>query len=138
MRDQNVIKGYIRQRNELDAEEVEEPENLVLTGDPEKDAIVKKKYAFCPENCPLQHANFPAIAHRLAEQLEKLRKNQERRLQRKNAKMGVAGDVFLPGGKKIKNETTVSSLPMERLLSALMHEVRLHSGVAATVARLDI
>lgn len=47
---------------------------------------------------------------RLAEQLEKLRKNQERRLQRKNAKMGVAGDVFLPGGKKIKNETTVSCI----------------------------
>lgn len=43
VRDQNVIKGYVRQRNELDAEEVEEPENLVLTGDPEKDAIVKKK-----------------------------------------------------------------------------------------------
>ena len=47
---------------------------------------------------------------RLAEQLEKLRKNQERRLQRKNAKMGITGDVFLPGGKKVKPETTVGFL----------------------------
>ena len=55
---------------------------------------------------------LPSITVRLAEQLDKLRKNQERRLQRKNAKMGVTGDVFLPGGKKVKNETTVRLCPL--------------------------
>lgn len=49
--------------------------------------------------------------------MEKLRKNQERRLQRKNAKKGGTGDVFLPGGKKIKNETTVSDEKTLRYLS---------------------
>lgn len=48
------------------------------------------------------------MPRRLAEQLEKLRKNQERRLQRHIAKMGAAGNVVYPGGKTIKKETTVS------------------------------
>lgn len=103
-----MIKGYLRQRQSIEADEEQDPESLVLTGDPEHDAVVKKKYVGFAIQLYCACLNFFPSISRLAEHLEKLRKNQERRLQRKNAKKGGTGDVFLPGGKKIKNETTVS------------------------------
>lgn len=44
VRDQGVIKGYLRQRQAIEADEEQDPESLVLTGDPEHDEVVKKKY----------------------------------------------------------------------------------------------
>jgi hypothetical protein len=43
VRDQGVIKGYLRQKLLHDDGEDQEPESLQLTGDPEKDKIVRKK-----------------------------------------------------------------------------------------------
>lgn len=45
---------------------------------------------------------------RLREQLEKLKKNQERRLARKNQKMGVPTGAIGAGGKKNAKPETVS------------------------------
>jgi hypothetical protein len=50
--------------------------------------------------------------------------------------MGVTGDVFLPGGKKIKPETTVRSIE-HRVLARLFTESSVHSESAETVDRLD-
>jgi hypothetical protein len=44
VRDQGVIKGYMRQRLARDADEEEEPENLAFNGDPVHDAAVRKKW----------------------------------------------------------------------------------------------
>lgn len=46
MRDQGVIKGYLRQRQAIEADEEQDPESLKLTGDPEHDEIVKKKWVW--------------------------------------------------------------------------------------------
>lgn len=48
-----------------------------------------------------------SVANRLKEQLEKLKRNQERRLARKNQKLGIApGQMGLGGKKAVKTETT--------------------------------
>lgn len=47
------------------------------------------------------------VVDRLKEQLEKLKRNQERRLARKNQKLGIApGQMGLGGKKAVKTETT--------------------------------
>ena len=43
VRDQGVIKGYLRQRQLVEADDEQEPESLQLTGDAERDKIIKKK-----------------------------------------------------------------------------------------------
>jgi len=49
---------------------------------------------------------------RLKDQLEKLKRNQERRLARKNQKLGIAPGAIGVGGKKAaKPETVRPSLP---------------------------
>lgn len=47
VRDQAVIKGYLRQRQLVEAEDEQEPESLQLTGDVERDKVIKKKCVVC-------------------------------------------------------------------------------------------
>ncbi|KWU47600.1 Atypical/TAF1 protein kinase [Rhodotorula sp. JG-1b] len=85
VRDPSVIKAYVTQRRVIDEEKLEADE--LLPSDDESKNERRKK--------------------RLKEQLEKLKRNQERRLARKNQKLGIApGQMGLGGKKAVKTETT--------------------------------
>ncbi|GAA6041854.1 hypothetical protein JCM8097_004508 [Rhodosporidiobolus ruineniae] len=85
VRDPSVIKAYVHQRSVIDEEKLEADE--LLPSDDEGKNERRKK--------------------RLKEQLEKLKRNQERRLARKNQKLGLApGELGVGGKKVIKTETT--------------------------------
>lgn len=83
VRDAAVINAYVRQRQRIEDENTA-TEALVPTDDAAMNASRRK---------------------RLEEQIEKMKKNQERRLQRKNAKAAAEG-LAIPGGyKKLLNKT---------------------------------
>ncbi|GAA5893952.1 hypothetical protein JCM8208_001289 [Rhodotorula glutinis] len=85
VRDPSVIKAYMHQRSVVDEEKLEADE--LLPSDDESKNERRRK--------------------RLKEQLEKLKRNQERRLARKNQKLGIQpGQVGVGGKKHIKTETT--------------------------------
>ncbi|TNY19545.1 Atypical/TAF1 protein kinase [Rhodotorula diobovata] len=85
VRDPSVIKAYMHQRAVVDEEKLEADE--LLPSDDESKNERRRK--------------------RLKEQLEKLKRNQERRLARKNQKLGIQpGQVGVGGKKHIKTETT--------------------------------
>ncbi|BGP00755.1 Atypical/TAF1 protein kinase [Rhodotorula toruloides ATCC 204091] len=85
VRDPSVIKAYVHQRALIDEEKLEA--NELLPSDDESKNERRKK--------------------RLKEQLEKLKRNQERRLARKNQKLGIApGQIGVGGKKAVKTETT--------------------------------
>lgn len=84
MRDPSIIKAYVHQRQVIE-EERTDAEELLPSDDESKNAIRKK---------------------RLQAQLEKLKRNQERRLQRKNAKLGLTSGQIGLGKKAVKPETT--------------------------------
>ncbi|CAE6447798.1 unnamed protein product [Rhizoctonia solani] len=74
VRNDNVISAYVARRVEIDEDNMK-AEDYVPTGDVVKDQRMKAK---------------------LLEQLNKMKKNQERRLNRKNAKAIEAGEAPLP------------------------------------------
>ncbi|GAA5893262.1 histone acetyltransferase [Sporobolomyces salmoneus] len=85
IRDPSVIKAYVHQRSVIDEENLQADE--LLPSDDEGKNERRRK--------------------RLKEQLEKLKRNQERRLARKNQKLGIAPGQIGLGGKKVgKTETT--------------------------------
>ncbi|GAA6024205.1 hypothetical protein JCM10207_006780 [Rhodosporidiobolus poonsookiae] len=85
IRDPSIIKAYVHQRSVIDEEKLEADE--LLPSDDEGKNERRKK--------------------RLKEQLEKLKRNQERRLARKNQKLGLAPGQIGPNGKTVvKTETT--------------------------------
>ncbi|GAA5834228.1 hypothetical protein JCM11251_000576 [Rhodosporidiobolus azoricus] len=85
VRDPSVIKAYVHQRSVIDEEKLEADE--LLPSDDEGKNERRKK--------------------RLKEQLEKLKRNQERRLARKNQKLGLApGQIGANGKEVVKTETT--------------------------------
>ncbi|GAA5974601.1 hypothetical protein JCM5350_001213 [Sporobolomyces pararoseus] len=85
IRDPSVIKAYVHQRSVIDEENLQADE--LLPSDDEGKNERRRK--------------------RLKEQLEKLKRNQERRLARKNQKLGIAPGQIGIGGKKVgKTETT--------------------------------
>ncbi|GAA5849102.1 hypothetical protein JCM5353_002538 [Sporobolomyces roseus] len=85
IRDPSVIKAYVHQRSVIDEENLQADE--LLPSDDEGKNERRRK--------------------RLKEQLEKLKRNQERRLARKNQKLGIApGQIGVGGKKAVKTETT--------------------------------
>ncbi|BGP14889.1 hypothetical protein JCM10213_003755 [Rhodosporidiobolus nylandii] len=85
VRDPSIIKAYVHQRSVIDEEKLEADE--LLPSDDEGKNERRKK--------------------RLKEQLDKLKRNQERRLARKNQKLGIApGQIGVGGKKAVKTETT--------------------------------
>ncbi|KAF8516697.1 TAF1 transcription initiation factor TFIID subunit TAF1 [Hysterangium stoloniferum] len=84
VRDSAVISAYVRKRQQIEEELVAE-DALAPTGDTDRDARAKKK---------------------LEERILKLKKNQERRVNRKNAKAVKEGGVTLQLKRMIKTETT--------------------------------
>ncbi|GJJ09780.1 hypothetical protein Clacol_004004 [Clathrus columnatus] len=84
VRDSAVINAYVRKRQQIEEELVAE-DALAPTGDQDRDARARKK---------------------LEERILKLKKNQERRVNRKNAKAVKEGGVQLQIKRMIKSETT--------------------------------
>ncbi|SCV70550.1 BQ2448_3312 [Microbotryum intermedium] len=85
VRDPTIISAYVRQRKMIE-EEKTEADDLLPSDDEGKNERARK---------------------RLKEQLEKLKRNQERRLARKSAKLGVPISQVNVGGKGyVKTETT--------------------------------
>ncbi|KAF7303274.1 DUF3591 domain-containing protein [Mycena kentingensis (nom. inval.)] len=84
IRDPAVIRAYIRSRQAIE-EDATLADSLAPTGDADKDARAKK---------------------RLEEEIARMKKNQERRLHRKNAKIVQAGGVPLQLNRPMKPDTT--------------------------------
>ncbi|KIK70768.1 hypothetical protein GYMLUDRAFT_32818 [Collybiopsis luxurians FD-317 M1] len=84
VRDPAVIRAYIRNR-QLIEEENTMTDSLAPTGDADKDKRAKK---------------------RIEEELARMKKNQERRLHRKNAKIVKEGGIPLLLNRPLKSETT--------------------------------
>ena len=86
MRDPAVIRAYVRAR-QLKEEESTLTGSLAPTGDADKDKRAKK---------------------RLEEEIARMKKNQERRLHRKNAKIVKEGGTPMQLNRPVKQDTTVS------------------------------
>ncbi|KAJ3895525.1 TAF1 transcription initiation factor TFIID subunit TAF1 [Lentinula edodes] len=84
VRDPAVIRAYIRNRQAIE-EENTLTDSLAPTGDADKDKRAKK---------------------RIEEELARMKKNQERRLHRKNAKIVKEGGTPLQLNRPLKSETT--------------------------------
>ncbi|KAJ3998572.1 TAF1 transcription initiation factor TFIID subunit TAF1 [Lentinula boryana] len=84
VRDPAVIRAYIRNRQAIE-EENTLTDSLAPTGDADKDKRAKK---------------------RIEEELARMKKNQERRLHRKNAKIVKEGGIPLQLNRPLKSETT--------------------------------
>ncbi|KAF9076054.1 atypical/TAF1 protein kinase [Rhodocollybia butyracea] len=84
VRDPAVIRAYIRNRQAIE-EENTMTDSLAPTGDADKDKRAKK---------------------RIEEELARMKKNQERRLHRKNAKIVKEGGTPLQLNRPLKSETT--------------------------------
>ncbi|KAJ7631188.1 TAF1 transcription initiation factor TFIID subunit TAF1 [Roridomyces roridus] len=84
IRDQGVIRAYVRSREAIE-EETTFADSLAPTGDADKDKRYKK---------------------RLEEQIARMKKNQERRLHRKNAKIVQAGGTPMQLNRPMKQDTT--------------------------------
>ncbi|KAF6766609.1 atypical/TAF1 protein kinase [Ephemerocybe angulata] len=84
IRDQAVIRAYVRARQIME-EEATMADNLAPTGDSEKDKRAKK---------------------RLEEEIARMKKNQERRLHRKNAKIVKEGGTPMQLNRPLKPDTT--------------------------------
>ncbi|KAF5388608.1 hypothetical protein D9757_004600 [Collybiopsis confluens] len=84
VRDPAVIRAYIRNRQSIE-EENTMTDTLAPTGDADKDKRAKK---------------------RIEEELARMKKNQERRLHRKNAKIVKEGGIPLLLNRPLKSETT--------------------------------
>ncbi|KAJ6621101.1 TAF1 transcription initiation factor TFIID subunit TAF1 [Mycena sp. CBHHK59/15] len=84
IRDSAVIRAYVRGRQAIE-EEATLADSLAPTGDADKDKRAKK---------------------RLEEEIARMKKNQERRLHRKNAKIVQAGGTPMQLNRPIKPDTT--------------------------------
>ncbi|TFK77305.1 TAF1 transcription initiation factor TFIID subunit TAF1 [Pluteus cervinus] len=84
IRDPAVIRAYVRERQALE-EESTLADNLAPTGDADKDRRLKK---------------------RLEDTINRLKKNQERRLHRKNAKIVKEGGTPMQLNRPVKPDTT--------------------------------
>ncbi|TDL28234.1 TAF1, transcription initiation factor TFIID, subunit TAF1 [Rickenella mellea] len=84
VRDPAVIRAYVRRRQIIE-EEATMADSLAPTGDEEKDKRAKK---------------------RLEEEIARMKKNQERRLHRKNAKIAKEGGTPMQLNRPMKPDTT--------------------------------
>ncbi|KAI0066428.1 hypothetical protein BV25DRAFT_1820368 [Artomyces pyxidatus] len=84
VRDPAVIRAYLRRRQMIE-EEATTADRLVPTGDSDRDARARK---------------------RLEEEIARMKKNQERRLHRKNAKIAKEGGTPMTLDRPVKPDTT--------------------------------
>lgn len=87
-------------------EEATLADSLAPTGDADKDKRAKKRYVLSS----LQISQMPFTFHRLEEEIARMKKNQERRLHRKNAKIVKEGGTPMQLNRPVKPDTTVCHL----------------------------
>lgn len=111
VRDPSVIKAYVHQRSVIDEENLQADE-LLPSDDEGKNERRRKRSVVSFLALPVFASSLltrPCFwKFRLKEQLEKLKRNQERRLARKNQKLGIAPGQIGIGGKKVGKTETVS------------------------------
>lgn len=107
VRDAAVIRAYVRRRQIIE-DETTGADTLAPTGDSDRDARAKKRWVL-PTPPPLFFfpANVFMFMRRLEEEIARMKKNQERRLHRKNAKIAKEGGTLMTLNRPIKPDTTV-------------------------------
>ena len=86
---------------------------LAPTGDIDKDARARKRYAFFSLNTIGIYCQW--TFSRLEEEIARMKKNQERRLHRKNAKLVKEGGTPMQINRVVKADTTVSIFSRRRI-----------------------
>lgn len=104
IRDIAVIRAYVKSRQTLE-EEATLADSLAPTGDADKDKRAKKRYSSFSIYVLVESDVY---SFRLEEEIAKMKKNQERRLHRKNAKIIKEGGTPMQLNRPIKPDTTVS------------------------------
>jgi len=103
IRDQVVINAYQKKRESIEEEQTT-TDQLEPTGDADRDGRAKKK-CVCFSHVRRFCAWTLTLLPRLHEELARMKKNQERRLVRKNAKLAAEGGQLL-NLKRAKPDTT--------------------------------
>jgi hypothetical protein len=101
VRDVAVINAYVRRRQIIE-EESTKADALAPTGDAERDKRAKKRFVNFEKNIDL----VDVLVFRLEEEIARMKKNQERRLMRKNAKILKEGGTPLQLSRPMKPDTT--------------------------------
>lgn len=110
IRDQAVIRAYVRGRQAIE-EEATLADSLAPTGDADKDNRAKKRYNHRSHQKRKDRGLLIYLSHvRLGEEIARMKKNQERRLHRKNAKIVKEGGTPMQLNRPVKPDTTVSVL----------------------------
>jgi len=110
IRDPAVIRAYVRGRQVLE-EEATLADSLAPTGDIDKDKRAKKRYDGPLTDPPKWlHQCLLVPYNRLEEEIARMKKNQERRLHRKNAKIVKEGGIPMQLNRPVKPDTTVSRI----------------------------
>jgi len=109
VRDAAVVRAYVRRRQIIE-DETTGADTLAPTGDIDRDARAKKRCVTLPLPFPLRRTELIFCGmHRLEEEIMRMKKNQERRLHRKNAKIAKEGGTPMTLNRPIKPDTTVST-----------------------------
>ena len=103
IRDAAVINAYVKKRQMIE-EENTTADALAPTGDAEKDKRAKKRCVYLGMKV---FEVFTSAPHRLEEEIARMKKNQERRLHRKNAKIVKEGGTPMQLNRPVKPDTTV-------------------------------
>lgn len=104
VREPAVINAYLKKRQIIE-EEAQLTNTLAPTGDADKDARAKKRYAILNPDC--NQCSLLTESSRLEEEIARMKKNQERRLHRKNAKLVKEGGTPMQINRVVKADTTV-------------------------------
>ena len=95
-------------------EEATTADALAPTGDAEKDKRAKKRSVYFTAVGNVSSLLTRAMS-RLEEEIARMKKNQERRLHRKNAKIVKEGGVPMQLNRPVKPDTTVSLSKLSEL-----------------------
>lgn len=106
IRDPSVIRAYVRGRQALE-EEATLADSLAPTGDADKDKRAKKRQITITLTINGSINVYLFILNRLEEEIARMKKNQERRLHRKNAKIVKEGGTPMQLNRPVKPDTTV-------------------------------
>ena len=115
VREPAVINAYLKKRQIIE-EEAQLTNTLAPTGDADKDARARKRYVVFDLNVTGIHRLW--TLSRLEEEIARMKKNQERRLHRKNAKLVKEGGTPMQINRVVKADTTVSNCLLSRVVVA--------------------
>jgi hypothetical protein len=120
VREPAVIRAYVKRKQEIE-EEMTLADSLAPTGDADRDKRAKKRSVVSRAAVRLRDAHEYFRA-RLEEEIARMKKNQERRLHRKNAKIAKEGGQLMTLSRPMKPDTTVCrNCVLSQLAGFLVH-----------------